>query len=94
MAFSTTSEDKHGERQEDHSSKLLEIRAFVTKSLMRPVADDDNFFETGFVTSMFGMQLITFLEQRYKIEVLDEDLDLVNFCTLNKIVAFVDRKLG
>ncbi len=61
---------------------------------MREVADDENFFETGFVTSMFGMQLITFLEKRYEIEVLDEDLDLTNFCTLNNIVAFIDRKLS
>jgi methoxymalonate biosynthesis acyl carrier protein len=94
MAFSITSENSADELREGASFRVPEIRGFVTKSLLRHIDDQENFFETGFVTSMFGMQLITFLEQRYGIEVLDDDLDLANFCTLINIAIFVDRKLG
>lgn len=94
MAFSITSETLTDQGREGASSRVPEIRRFVSKSLLRHIDDNENFFETGFVTSMFGMQLITYLEQAYGIEVLDEDLDLTNFCTLTNIAMFVERKLG
>lgn len=93
MVFSITMDKLSSKLHESALSRYPEIRGFVTRCLSRPICDDENFFETGFVASMFGMQLIIFLEQRYEFEVVDEDLDLRNFSSLINIAIFVERKL-
>jgi acyl carrier protein len=54
--------------------------------------DDDNFFEMGFVDSTFAINLVCFVEQEFQISVSDEDLDLINFSTINRISEFVEGK--
>jgi methoxymalonate biosynthesis acyl carrier protein len=54
--------------------------------------EDEDIFSLGFVTSMFAMQLITFVEHEFKITVENEDLELDNFRTINAIAGFVGRK--
>jgi len=73
------------------------IRSFIQENLLTfddslTLEDDVNIFEEGFVDSSFAMQLITFVEDAFHIEVTDDDLDLVNFSTINRLVAFVNRK--
>ena len=74
-----------------------EIRGFIESNLIAfddPLAieDDDNIFESGFVDSSLAMQLVIFIEKSFDIQIADEDLDLVNFITINRIVQFVNRK--
>jgi methoxymalonate biosynthesis acyl carrier protein len=54
--------------------------------------DDDNFFELGFVDSTFAINLVCFVETEFNISVSDEDLDLLNFSTINRITQFVEGK--
>lgn len=73
------------------------IRQFLLVNLLAfdedlKIEDDENIFESGFVDSSFAMQLVIFLEDEFKITITDEDLDLVNFSTINRIVQFVKRK--
>jgi acyl carrier protein len=56
--------------------------------------DDDNLFESGLVNSLFAVQLMTFIEKTFAIEVGMEDLDIENFKSLNAAAAFVVRKNG
>jgi acyl carrier protein len=56
--------------------------------------DDDNLFESGIVNSLFAVQLMTFVEKHFAIEVEMEDLDIENFKSLNATAAFVARKNG
>ena len=56
------------------------------------LGDDDNFFELGFVDSVFAMKLVCFVEEEFNISVSNEDLDLINFSTINRITQFVKRK--
>jgi len=72
---------------------VAEIRSFVVRRLERPVADDEDFFKSGMVSSLFGMQLITFLENSFNLEVADEDLLLDNFASIANISCFVARKM-
>lgn len=75
------------------AASLLEpVRNFVTTSLKRPVPDATNIFESGLVSSMFGMQLIMYMEKSFSIMVLDEDLDLGNFSSIENIARFIARK--
>lgn len=53
---------------------------------------DDNFFELGFVDSTFAIDLVCYVEKEFNISVSNEDLDLINFSTINRIIQFVEGK--
>jgi methoxymalonate biosynthesis acyl carrier protein len=43
-------------------------------------------------SSLFGMQLVTFIEKTFELVVMDEDLVLDNFASVENISRFVLRK--
>lgn len=53
---------------------------------------DDNIFALGFVNSLFAMQLLQFIEREFAITVDNEDLEIANFSTINKIISLIDKK--
>jgi len=55
--------------------------------------DDDLLFEGGIVDSAGIMTFISFLEERFGIEVLDEELFPENFASVSHIVEYVEAKL-
>ena len=78
-------------------SVIDEVRQFILVNLLAfdddlSLGDDENIFESGFVDSSFAMQLVCFVEEDFGVVVTDEDLDLVNFSTINRIAQFVERK--
>lgn len=75
------------------------IREFISKNLAvydegAVFGDDDNIFALGFVDSPFAIQLICFIEEEFQIKVADDDLDIENFTTVNRVVDFVRGKKG
>ena len=56
------------------------------------IEDDDNFFELGFVDSLFALQLINFIEEEFNIELGSEDLNISNFSSVNNIVRVIKNK--
>ncbi len=71
------------------------VRQFILRSVNIPdLNDDDNLFETGIVNSLFAVQLMTFVEKQFAIEVGMDDLDIENFKSLNATATFVARKRG
>jgi methoxymalonate biosynthesis acyl carrier protein len=58
-----------------------------------PGADED-YFALGLVNSLLALELVSYVEHRYGIAVEVEDLDLDNFRTMNRIAAFVRKKLS
>jgi methoxymalonate biosynthesis acyl carrier protein len=69
------------------------IKAFVLRAVNVPnLTDDDNLFESGIVNSLFAIQLLTFIEKTFAIEVGSDDLDMKNFKSLNATAAFVSTK--
>ena len=71
------------------------IRSFILSSIAVPDLDDDaNLFESGIVNSLFAVQLMTFVEKTFGIEVGMDDLDMANFKSLNATTAFVLKKNG
>lgn len=71
------------------------IRAFILASVNVPgLRDDDNLFETGIVNSLFAVQLMTFLEKAFGIEVTTDDLEIENFKSVQASAAFVVSKSG
>jgi acyl carrier protein len=71
------------------------VRSFILRSINIPdLKDDDNLFESGIVNSLFAVQLMTYIEKTFAIEVGMEDLDIENFKSLNATTAFVLKKNG
>lgn len=75
----------------DHKGTIRDFLSgfFCTDDL----TDGDDFFEKGFVNSLFAMQLVMFVEKEFSLRVEDEDLELQNFNTINGISNFVQRKV-
>jgi methoxymalonate biosynthesis acyl carrier protein len=72
-----------------------QIREFVSRFFRgHELTDDEDIFASGFVNSMFAMQLVQFVETTFGITVESEDLEIDNFRTLDAIAALVERKQG
>ncbi|MFP8963438.1 acyl carrier protein [Streptomyces nanhaiensis] len=71
-----------------------EITRFLTDALRRPIGPDDDYFELGLVDSLFALELVTYVEQRFDLTVEVEDLDLDSFRTARRLTGFVLRKTG
>jgi len=78
------------------AEKLKEtVRDFILRSInVSDLKDDENLFESGIVNSLFAVQLMTFIEKTFVIEVGTEDLDIENFKSLNAMAEFVLQKNG
>ena len=71
------------------------VKSFILSSIAIPhLDDDDDLFESGIVNSLFAVQLMTFIEKTFAIEVGMDDLDIDNFKSLNAATAFVLKKNG
>jgi methoxymalonate biosynthesis acyl carrier protein len=71
------------------------VRDFILRSVaIKKLDDDDDLFASGIVNSLFAVQLMTFVEKAFAIEVEVDDLDIANFKSLNATTAFVLRKSG
>ena len=69
------------------------VRAFILASIHVPdLSDDDNLFDSGIVNSLFAVQLMTFIEKTFAIEVGMDDLDIANFKSISASAGFVIRK--
>jgi len=70
------------------------IRTFIQTSInIDGFGNDENLFESGIVNSLFAVQLMTFLERTFEIEVGTDDLDIENFKSIDATAAFVAKKM-
>ncbi len=70
-----------------------QVRDFVSRFVRgHDLADGEDIFATGFVNSMFAMQLVQFVEQTFGITVDSDDLEIDNFRSIDAIAALVERK--
>jgi acyl carrier protein len=80
---------------EEENGIKATIERFISRSSnITNLDDDDNLFESGIVNSLFAVQLMTFIEKTFAIEVEMDDLDIENFKSLNATTAFVLKKTG
>lgn len=71
------------------------VRSFILRSIAIGKLDDDaDLFKSGIANSLFAIELMTFLEKTFGIEVASADLDIENFKSLRATAAFVLRKNG
>lgn len=71
------------------------VRRFLLGAInVDDIPDDQHLFESGLVNSLFAIQLMTFIEKTFAIEVVMDDLDIENFKSINAAAMFVARKRG
>jgi len=71
----------------------MKIRKFLMQYIQDPnLKDEDDIFTSGYVNSLFAMQLILFVEKTFKIKIENEDLQIDNFRTINALARLVTEK--
>jgi acyl carrier protein len=75
---------------------LEEVRAFVAESFYAATGldDDASLLDTGTIDSTGVLELITFVEQRFGIMVGEGEVLPENFDSIERIAAFVEKKLS
>jgi acyl carrier protein len=69
------------------------IRDFVGRFMHgREMPDGEDIFASGYVNSMFAMQLVQFVESQFGITVESDDMEIDNFRSIDAIAGFVQRK--
>ena len=69
------------------------IRTFIGAAIKgHELQDDDDIFSSGFINSLFAVQLVLFVEEEFQITIENEDLELENFRSVNAITQLVMRK--
>ena len=58
------------------------------------ISSDKSLLDSGLIDSAGILELVTFIESRFNVEVTDEDIVPDNFETINHIVSFVNGKQG
>ena len=73
-----------------------EIRTFVfarfPMAKSRQIGDADSLLDSGIVDSLGILDIVTHLEEKFAVEIGDDDLNPENFDSIDVLSAFVDRK--
>ena len=75
------------------------IRDFIMNEILHnglstSLSDDDQLVESGIIDSLGVMTLLSFLDEKFSIQVLGEELIPENFESVSAITALVDRHKG
>ena len=74
-----------------------QLKQFVVESFLfgqqTELKDNDSFLESGIIDSTGVLELVTFVEEGFGIKVQDSDLIPDNLDSIEKLTAFVQRRL-
>jgi acyl carrier protein len=69
------------------------LRGFLAQFMPgRQLADGEDIFESGFVTSLVAVELVTFVEGQLGVALADDDLVLDNFRSIDAVAGLVARR--
>ena len=77
---------------EQAKSQLLE---FIVDNYMvdlEEIPHDESLIDEGIIDSFGLVEIATFLEKSFQIKVAEEDMVRENFGSVNKLIAFAERK--
>lgn len=86
---------QHSPSTTPHTSR--EVREFLADAFplsdaLDDLSDDDSLLETGVLDSMGVLELVAFLEERYAIDIPDEDLRPEYLDSVTRIVSYIEAK--
>lgn len=68
------------------------LESFLFTTDQNAIKDTDSFLEKGFIDSTGILEVISFIEEQFKIKVKDDEMIPENLDSIDQIVAFVQRK--
>ena len=78
------------------SEEKKQIKDFIIENFLFGNADglqdDTSFLEEGIIDSTGVLELVTFLEETFEIQVDDEELIPENLDSINNVTAYLERK--
>ncbi len=82
----------------DPKSLVASIRSFVTTNFYVPDAaalrDDASLLDTGIIDSTGVLEVISFLERDFGIQVADDEIVPENLDSIERLASYVQRKRG
>ena len=74
------------------------IRRFILENYLytrqdNALLDNDSFLDKGLIDSMGVLELVIFLEDEFEVAIAHEELIPENLDSIDRLVAFVGRKL-
>jgi len=75
-----------------------QVRRFIIENFLfgqgaDQLRNDDSFLDKGIIDSTGVLELVSFLEERYRIKIEDEELIPDHLDSVDKLVEFIERKL-
>lgn len=74
--------------------KIFVIDNFLLGHDSNTINDDDSFLDKGIIDSTGVLELVSFIEETFKIKVEDEELIPDNLDSLNKLFIYIQKKKG
>ena len=84
--------------QQTTADVVADVRGYIVERFLfgqggESLQNTESFLESGIVDSTGVLEIVMFLEQRFGIKVKDEELIPDNLDSIEKVAAFVARKL-
>lgn len=77
----------------EYNAVAEKVNKYVLDSVNIDSIDYDmDIFGEGLVSSLFAIELMTFLEKNFEIKITTSDLDMNNYKCINSIAEFVCKK--
>ncbi len=75
------------------------IRSFILETVLAgargaTLNDNDSFLESGIIDSTGILELVSYIEDEFKINVKDEELIPDNFDSVSKLASYITTKIG
>ena len=74
------------------------IRSFISENFLfgddNGLKDDTSFLDEGIIDSTGVLELVTYLEEEYEIEVEDDELIPENLDSIDNIAVYLEGKSG
>lgn len=77
---------------------ILELKKFIISELYEgiqndvDIQEDDNLLVQGIIDSSGIMKLVEFIENKYNINITNEDVIPENFASLNSLQSLIEHK--
>jgi acyl carrier protein len=80
------------------SETKSKIREFIIENFLfgnaNGLTDETSFLEEGIIDSTGVLELVTFLEENFSIQVDDEELIPENLDSIDNVSAYLERKIA
>jgi D-alanine--poly(phosphoribitol) ligase subunit 2 len=72
-----------------------ELKEFLSRSFkIHSIKDTDDIFDTGIVHSLFFIQLLVFIEKKFKIELVEGEFNISKLRSIDEIANLISSKVS